>query len=134
MLKKLIKQHKRVIFDGDNYSEEWHAEAERRGLPNGGLGRSVPGAEGEEERGAVPEVRRPDKVGATSRRMHIAVEKYVKQLTIEAETMVSIARSQILPGGAGASAPRGGGGGGHQGGRAWIPAIPPRRWESSWRW
>src|SRR4029453_7360764 len=34
VLKKLIKQHKRVIFDGDNYSEEWHAEAERRGLPN----------------------------------------------------------------------------------------------------
>src|SRR4029453_14544718 len=34
VLKRLIKQHKRVIFDGDNYSEEWHAEAERRGLPN----------------------------------------------------------------------------------------------------
>ena len=30
-------------------------------------------------------------------RMHIAIEKYVKQLTIEAETMISIARSQILP-------------------------------------
>ncbi len=34
VLKKMIKQHKRVIFDGDNYSEEWHKEAERRGLPN----------------------------------------------------------------------------------------------------
>jgi glutamine synthetase type III len=32
VLKRLIKEHKRVIFDGDNYSEEWHAEAERRGL------------------------------------------------------------------------------------------------------
>ena len=30
-------------------------------------------------------------------RIHIAIEKYVKQLTIEAETMISIARSQILP-------------------------------------
>src|SRR5688572_28685891 len=34
VLKKVIKQHKRVFFDGNNYSEEWHAEAERRGLPN----------------------------------------------------------------------------------------------------
>jgi len=33
VLKRLIKEHKRVIFDGDNYSEEWHAEADRRGLP-----------------------------------------------------------------------------------------------------
>ena len=43
VLKKIIKQHKRVIFDGDNYSEEWHAEAERRGLPNlQGLGEAFP--------------------------------------------------------------------------------------------
>ena len=34
VLKRVIKEHKRVIFDGDNYSEEWHAEAARRGLPN----------------------------------------------------------------------------------------------------
>ena len=34
VLKKMLKQHKRVIFDGDNYSEEWHAEAGKRRLPN----------------------------------------------------------------------------------------------------
>ena len=97
VLKKLIKQHKRVLFDGDNYSEEWHTEAERRGLPN--LKNSV----------AAFDVLRARKNGDLFRkygvlnkaeygsRIHIAVEKYVKQITIEAETMVSMAQGQILP-------------------------------------
>src|SRR4029079_3412674 len=34
LLPGILKEHKRVIFNGDNYSEEWHREAERRGLPN----------------------------------------------------------------------------------------------------
>jgi glutamine synthetase len=97
VLKKMLKQHKRVIFDGDNYSEEWHAEAGKRGLPN--LKDSV----------AAFEVLRARKNGDLFRkygvltkseydsRIHIAIEKYVKQLGIEAETMVTIAKSQILP-------------------------------------
>src|SRR4051794_27998589 len=34
ILSEIIKQHKRVVFNGDGYSEAWHAEAEKRGLPN----------------------------------------------------------------------------------------------------
>src|SRR5205085_8316478 len=34
LLPGILKEHKKVIFNGDNYSEEWHKEAERRGLPN----------------------------------------------------------------------------------------------------
>ncbi|MCX5778836.1 MAG: glutamine synthetase III [Elusimicrobia bacterium] len=34
VLQKLVKKHKRVIYNGDNYTEEWHAEAAKRGLPN----------------------------------------------------------------------------------------------------
>jgi len=34
ILQGIIKKHKRILFDGDNYSEEWHKEAKRRGLPN----------------------------------------------------------------------------------------------------
>jgi len=97
VLKKVIKQHKRVIFDGDNYSEEWHAEAARRGLPN--LKDSV------EAFGVLRARKNSDlfrKYGVLSKaeydsRIHIAIEKYVKQLQIEAETMVSIARGHILP-------------------------------------
>jgi glutamine synthetase len=34
ILQNIVKQHKRVLFNGDNYTEEWHAEAKKRGLPN----------------------------------------------------------------------------------------------------
>jgi glutamine synthetase len=97
VLKKLIKQHKRVLFDGDNYSEEWHAEAGRRGLPN--LTDSVAAFQVLRARKNVDLFRKYgvlDKAEYESR-IHIAVEKYVKQLTIEAETMVSMVRGQILP-------------------------------------
>src|SRR5436305_1250964 len=34
LLPGILKEHKKVVFNGDNYSEEWHKEAEKRGLPN----------------------------------------------------------------------------------------------------
>ena len=34
LLPAIIKENKKVIFNGDNYTDEWHAEAEKRGLPN----------------------------------------------------------------------------------------------------
>jgi glutamine synthetase len=97
VLQKVIKQHKRVIFDGDGYSQEWHKEAAKRGLPN--YADSV---------SAFPILRARkntdlfNKYGIltkveTESRAYIAVEKYVKQLTIEADTMVQMARIQILP-------------------------------------
>jgi len=97
VLKPLIHEHKRVIFDGDNYSEEWHAEAERRGLPN--LHDSVEAFDVLRAKKNVDLFR---KYGVLSQaehdsRTHIAIEKYIKQLGIEAETMVSMARNQIMP-------------------------------------
>jgi glutamine synthetase len=97
LLKRLLKEHKRVIFDGDNYSEEWHAEAARRGLPN--LKDSV---ESFRELGNRKNAELFKKYGVLGKaeydsRVHIAIEKYVKQLGIEAETMVMMAKSQILP-------------------------------------
>ncbi len=97
LLKREIKEHKRVIFDGDNYSAEWHAEAAKRGLPI--LKDSVE---------AFPVLKSKKTVelfkaygvlnkAEVESRFHIAVEKYVKQLLIEGETMAHIARTQILP-------------------------------------
>jgi glutamine synthetase len=97
LLKRLIKSHKRVIFDGDNYSAEWHEEARRRGLPM---------YQDSVEAFAVLKAKKNAdlfrKYGVLSKaevdsRTHVAVEKYIKQLGIEAETMISIARTQILP-------------------------------------
>ncbi len=97
VLKRTIKQHKRVIFDGDGYTPEWHAEAERRGLPM--IANSTAAFQVMQSRKNAELFK---KYGVLSRpelesRMHIAVEKYIKQITIEAETMVSIARGMILP-------------------------------------
>ncbi|MFI5235991.1 MAG: glutamine synthetase III [Gemmatimonadales bacterium] len=97
VLKKLLKEHKRVIFDGDGYSPDWHKEAARRGLAN--LTDSVSAFPALSARKNVDLFR---KYGVLSKaevdaRAHIAIEKYIKQLGIEAETMVIMARTQILP-------------------------------------
>jgi glutamine synthetase len=97
VLKKVLKQHKRVIFDGDGYSPDWHAEAEKRGLPN--FRDSV---------AAFPVLRAKKNVDLFKKygvlnkaeldsRTHIGVEKWVKQLMIEAETMIALTRTHILP-------------------------------------
>jgi glutamine synthetase len=97
VLKRVLKEHKRIIFDGDNYSAEWHAEAVRRGLPN--LKDSVETFPVLRARKTVDLFRKYAVLGPAeiASRHAIAVEKYNKQVLIEAETMVAIARSQVLP-------------------------------------
>jgi glutamine synthetase len=97
LLKKIVKQHKRVIFGGDGYSQEWHEEAERRGLPH--LRDTVDSLASLKARKNTDLFK---KYGVLTKaefdsRLHISYEKYVKELEIEAETMISIARTQILP-------------------------------------
>ncbi|MCS7271442.1 MAG: glutamine synthetase III, partial [Gemmataceae bacterium] len=97
LLPGIIKESKKVIFNGDNYSEEWHREAERRGLPN--LRNTVD---------AIPVIIRKDTVELFTRykvfnerelqsRYVIFSEKYVKEITIEANMMLMMARTMILP-------------------------------------
>jgi glutamine synthetase len=97
VLKTAIKQHKRIFFDGDNYTEEWHAEAARRGLPN--LRDSVEAFQVLRAKKNLDLFKKYGVLGKAEyeSRINIAIEKYVKQIAIEAETMVSIARGQILP-------------------------------------
>ncbi len=97
VLKRTIKEHKRVCFDGDGYSSEWHAEAKRRGLPH--LRDSVDAFPILKSKKTVDLFR---KYGVLNKaevesRYHIAVEKYVKQLGIEAETMIAMTRTMLLP-------------------------------------
>jgi glutamine synthetase len=97
VLQKIIRQHKRVIFDGDNYSAEWHAEAERRGLPM--LRNSVEALPVLKQKKNVDLFRKygvMNKVEVESR-LHIGLERYVKQIAIEAEMMGHMARTLILP-------------------------------------
>ena len=99
ILKETIKAHKRIIFNGNGYSAEWIAEAERRGLPN--INNSVDAFCAFTTDKAIALFERH---GVYSRvelesRWEIKTEKYVKVINIEAKTMLDIARHQILPAG-----------------------------------
>jgi glutamine synthetase len=97
LLQRTIKDHKRVLFDGDGYSAEWHKEAARRGLPiYPDSVAAFPVLTGKKNVDLFRKYGVLSKVELESR-AHIAVEKFVKQLTIEAETMVAMGRTQILP-------------------------------------
>jgi glutamine synthetase len=98
VFQQVIKAHKRVIFNGDGYDKAWHEEAERkRGLPN--LRNSADALAIVASKKNV-ELFKKFKVLSkeeTESRAHIFLEKYIKQVHIEAETASLIGRTQILP-------------------------------------
>lgn len=97
VLQQVVKEHKRIIFNGDGYSAAWHEEAERRGLPNL---RSTPDALPAwltpKARNLFKKYKVLSKAELDSR-AEIFGEQYVSRMRIEAETMVAMARQQILP-------------------------------------
>ena len=97
VLKKVIKQHKRVVFNGDGYSQAWHKEADKRGLPH--LRDSVEALPVFKSKKATDLMSRYKVLtkAETESRAFIFLEKYAKQVTIEAETMLGMARTMILP-------------------------------------
>jgi glutamine synthetase len=97
ILKEIVRNHKRVIFHGDNYSAEWHEEAARRGLPN--LRNSVEALPAFKSKEAIALFKRRKVLSKleVESRASIYTEKYIKQVRIEAETMVSMARTMIAP-------------------------------------
>ena len=97
VLKRSYAANKQIIFGGDNYSEEWHAEAEQRGLLNL---RATPDA--------LPYLIADDTTtlftnyGVLSQRelesrYEVFLEQYVTKLNIESETAASIARTMLVP-------------------------------------
>ena len=97
MIKETMAAHRRIIFNGDGYSEEWIQEAERRGLPN--IRCMVD---------AIPAMTKPDVVEMFERhgvyteaelesRAEVLYETYAKTVHIEALTMIDMAKKQIVP-------------------------------------
>lgn len=85
LLQSILEQHGRVVFNGDGYSEAWHREAEKRGLPN--LKTSVD---------ALPAITSPDAIAVFEKygvlsprevhsRQDIYLEQYVKTVNVEAK-------------------------------------------------
>ncbi len=94
---EIVKNNKRVIFNGNGYSEEWLVEAEKRGLPN--IKTTV-----ESTKSLITEknLKVMEKHNVLSRvemhsRYEITLENYVKTINIEALTTLEIAKRQILP-------------------------------------
>jgi glutamine synthetase len=97
LLTKLIKENKRIIFNGNNYSEDWTTEAAKRGLLNH---RTSVDAYGEAMKPDV--VRAFEKYGVLNERelrarYDVAIEQYNKTINIEAQLMVLMANRYILP-------------------------------------
>ena len=97
LIKRVIREHKRIIFNGNNYSEEWVVEAKRRGLLN--MKTSVD---------AIPCLIAEKNVQLfekhkvyTSVELHsryeIMLENYCKTLNIEALTMLEMAKKDVIP-------------------------------------
>lgn len=97
LLKKIIKEHKRIIFNGNGYSEEWVEEAQRRGLP---IYKTTVDA--------VPHyaddknVELLEKFGIFTKsqiqsRIDILLERYSKTVNIESLTMIDMAKKKFIP-------------------------------------
>jgi glutamine synthetase len=97
VVKDVWAANKQIVFDGDNYSEAWHEEAEKRGLANL---RTTPDA--------LPWLIQKDTVATFKKykvltkrelesRYEVFTEQYVMNLNIEAETEAAIARTMLLP-------------------------------------
>ena len=99
LIRDIIKEHGAVLFNGDGYSEEWHQEAEQRGLLN--LKTTAD---------ALPQLLEEEVMDLFERfevlsrrelhsRYDIYVEQYAKQINVEANLTSEIARTQLLPAG-----------------------------------
>jgi glutamine synthetase len=97
LIRKTIKEHKRIIFNGNGYDDKWIAEAEKRGLSN--LRTTAD---------AMPHICDKKNVemltshgvfteAEINSRCDIMLENYIKTVNIEAVTMVDMARKEIIP-------------------------------------
>src|SRR6476619_4038861 len=97
VVRDAYKGHKRVCFDGDGYSEEWHTEAEGRGLTN--LPSTVDALPWLVEKQTINTLERYHVLSEREleSRFEVSVEQYSTRANIEAETAASIARTMLLP-------------------------------------
>jgi glutamine synthetase len=97
LLPKVIKENKRIIFNGNNYSKEWEKEAAKRGLLN--LRNTVD---------ALPQLVTKDSIAAFEKykvlnerevraRYDVMVEQYIKTVNVEGQLMVLMANRYVLP-------------------------------------
>ena len=97
VLQAIVKKHKRILFNGDNYTEEWHKEAEKRGLPN--LKNTEAALEATKDPKVIAmfqkhKVLSPEELES---RFNIYEEQYKETINIEASVALKMARTMIVP-------------------------------------
>lgn len=97
ILNEIANEHQRIIFNGDNYTDEWVAEAEKRGLPNIRSTADSLATIMNTENVNVFEEQNVLSRAELRARTEILFEAYSMQINIEALTMLTIAKRQILP-------------------------------------
>ena len=97
IIQKYIVESKKVLFEGDGYSEEWHHEAERRGLPNVPTTPLALDAMVTEKAKNLFESNNVYNHPELEARHEIELEKYIKKVQIEARIMGDLAINHILP-------------------------------------
>jgi len=97
IIKDIIHQHKRIVFNGNGYSADWVEEAARRGLPN--LANTVDAARAivAEKNKKLYEKHKVFKAGELEARYEITLETYIKTIRIEAGAMIEMAERMIIP-------------------------------------
>jgi len=97
VVKQAWAANKQIVFQGDNYSPEWHAEAVKRGLAN--LKTTVAALPWLVEKGTVATFRKYKVLSKREleSRHEVFTEQYTTKINIEAETASSIARTMLLP-------------------------------------
>ena len=97
MIKEYLTEHQRIIFNGNGYSDEWVAEAERRGLPNiKSMIEAAPTLTTDKAVKLFEKFHIFTKVELESRE-EIIYETYAKTINIEALTMIDMAGKDIIP-------------------------------------
>lgn len=96
-LTEVATKHKKVVFNGNGYSDEWVVEAEKRGLPNIKTTVEATKALIAEKNLAVMEKHAVLSRVEMESRYEIELENYIKTINIESLTMIEMAKRQILP-------------------------------------
>ena len=97
LITKYATEHKKIIFNGDGYSDNWVEEAEKRGFPNiKSMVEAIPALEDEKTIKVFEQFHVFTEAELRSR-VEIKYENYAKVINIEAKTMIDMASKQIIP-------------------------------------
>ena len=97
LLKEIMEEHSAIIFDGDGYSDAWHEEAERRGLPNlRNTAEALPAFSSSEAVALFEKYNVLSELEVESR-LDVKMEQYAMAINVEANLTLEIGRTMIWP-------------------------------------